>query len=238
MLKYLKPLTTASHFNSDLGVWSGVSLILTLAWWGASLYFFPAFAPIPIEAIGTFFSLLCVALVVKENLWCWPTGILGVSFLGWAFFTYGLYSTALLHLVYFLPIQFHGWWAWLQGENDTRPVSWLKPRVAAGIVLLGILLPALGWSLVIGDISTFLGQAAPIFPLWDALILWMSISAQLLMNFKKVESWILWIAIDIIAIPLYALSGMWMVSVLYGIFLVLATKGLLDWIKSEKGSRL
>jgi nicotinamide mononucleotide transporter len=238
MLRYLKPLATSTHFNKDLFQWIAVSGALTLSWWGASLYFFPDLAPIPIEAIGTFFSLLCVALVVKENLWCWPTGILGVSFLGWAFFTYGLYSTALLHLVYFLPIQFHGWWAWMQGENDTRPVTKLSNVNRIIVSVVAILIPAVAWSLVIGDISLFLGQSAPLFPFWDALILWMSISAQFLMNLKKLESWILWILIDIIAIPLYALSGMWMVSVLYGIFLVLATKGLLDWVNSEKGSRL
>lgn len=228
MLKYLTPLVS-TQFNREFIILNIISAIVTVAWWLTTATYFPEMAPIPAEIIGTFFTFTCVALVVKENLWCWPYGILGVIFLGYAFYVYGLYSTAILHLFYFLPIQFHGWWAWMQGEKDSRPLSMFKPTAFALIVVGAILLPAWGWSLIVPDVAIYLGESAPVFPFWDSLILWLSITAQILMNIKKVESWILWITVDIVAVILYAASGMWMVSALYGVFLIIATLGLIEW---------
>jgi len=69
------------------------------------------------------------------------------------------------------------------------------------------------------------------FPYIDALTTWMSIAAQLLMIAKYRESWIIWVAMDVIAIFVYYAKGLVVVSGLYVLFLILATMGGFAWYR-------
>ena len=71
-------------------------------------------------------------------------------------------------------------------------------------------------------------------PALDVLTTVMSFAAQILLVFKKFENWILWVIVDVIAIGLYWYKGVPFVSLLYVIFLVLASKGLISWYKALK----
>ena len=46
---------------------------------------------------------------------------------------------------------------------------------------------------------------------------------------RLLENWLLWIAVDIVSIGLYAAKGLWLTMVLYAVFLALAIWGLIDW---------
>ena len=63
----------------------------------------------------------------------------------------------------------------------------------------------------------------------DATTSGISVVAQYIMSWKKLESWILWITVDVLSIILFILVGAWMAAALYAVFLCLATKGLLEW---------
>jgi nicotinamide mononucleotide transporter len=43
---------------------------------------------------------------------------------------------------------------------------------------------------------------------------------------RDVESWYLWITVDIIYIPLYASQGLYLTTILHGYFLLMAIQGL------------
>jgi len=68
------------------------------------------------------------------------------------------------------------------------------------------------------------------FPYLDAFTTVMSFAANILMAHKKIECWYLWIAVDVIGIGFISQKGCF-VSLLYLIFLILATKGLFNWRK-------
>jgi len=71
-------------------------------------------------------------------------------------------------------------------------------------------------------------------PVLDALTTVMSFIAQWLLMKKKVESWALWILVDIIGIGLYWYKGVRFISLEYVLFLMMATAGLFNWIKNYK----
>ena len=48
------------------------------------------------------------------------------------------------------------------------------------------------------------------------------------------ESWVLWIAVDVIAIGLFAWKGLLVTSALYALFLVLAGVGLFEWRRKAR----
>ena len=76
--------------------------------------------------------------------------------------------------------------------------------------------------------ARYTDAAAP-FP--DATIAGLSVAAQFLQSFRRVESWVLWILVDALAIGLFAWRGLIVTAGLYGLFLVLAIAGLTEWKK-------
>jgi nicotinamide mononucleotide transporter len=71
-------------------------------------------------------------------------------------------------------------------------------------------------------------------PFVDAMTAGLSIAAQSLQSLRRVESWVLWIAVDAIAIGLFAWRELFVTSALYGLFLVLAVVGLVEWRRRAK----
>lgn len=233
--KYILPLK--SHINRDLLIWTLIGLVATSSYTLLTNAYFPEMSPITSEVIGTFLSITCVGLITKQNLWCWPFGIVGVILLGYAFFVYGLISTAILHIAFFLPMQFHGWYQWLNNADNERKITSIGIVRAGVLMILVYLIPVLIWALFIPDIAGFLGDIVPQNPIADSAIMWFSIVAQTLMNYKVLENWIFWITLNVIAIFTYFTSGMIMVAVLYMFFMFIASNGLLEWSKVYNGGK-
>ena len=75
---------------------------------------------------------------------------------------------------------------------------------------------------------------------WDALTTSISLASQWLLNRKRLESWIGWIVVDVIYIPLYVYKELYLTAALYAIFLIMAIMGLRAWYASwlEQENRL
>lgn len=179
-----------------------------------------------VELAGTLASLICVYLAIKQNIWTWFWGAIGVALFGPLFFHYLLYSDALLQILFFLPMQILGFYWWKKGKNnESIPVITLKKSSICWISL-----SIIGLSLLNGYYMYNFTDAS--FPFIDAFTTWLSVFAQTLMIKKYLESWVLWIGMDCIAIPVYFLKGIVVVSGLYVLFLILAILGYYSWHKS------
>jgi len=175
------------------------------------------------ELLGFVTGAACVYLVVRQSIWNWPIGIANVSLLGLVFLEGGLYADAALQIVY-LALQSYGWWAWLYGGRDrTRLVVTRTSRGEwGGLVAAGAAATALlTWALAVHTDSTV--------PFWDALTTAISLMATYGQCRKRLESWYLWITVDLIYIPLYAYKGLYLTGVLYVVFLSLCLLGLAAW---------
>jgi nicotinamide mononucleotide transporter len=67
----------------------------------------------------------------------------------------------------------------------------------------------------------------------DAFILVFSVLAQWLQARKRLESWLGWIAVNVIAVGVYASRGLLLFAGLYAVFLVLAVVGYRAWRRAE-----
>lgn len=183
-----------------------------------------------VELAGTVASAICVYLAVKQNIWTWFWGAIGVILFGYLFFQFQLYSDAGLQILFFLPCQAFGYYWWMKrgpNANNDLPVTTISVD-ARLLIMLGIV----GIAGINGYFMANYTDAS--FPYVDALTTWMSIAAQILMIKKIWESWVLWVSMDIIAIFVYAAKGLAVTSGLYVVFLVLATMGGIAWYKSLK----
>src|SRR3954462_142980 len=72
------------------------------------------------------------------------------------------------------------------------------------------------------------------FPWWDGAIAVASISAQILLARRCIENWALWILIELLAIPWFAIKHLPITVMLYVLFLLLSVLGLRQWMRAER----
>ncbi len=185
-----------------------------------------------IEAVAAAFGLVCVWLTVRQNIWCWPTGLIQVALYIGVFYHAKLYSDLILHVIYVI-MQVYGWYHWLHGgrERSELPVTVLSMPALLAWILIG-LAAAVPWGY---SMATYTDAAAPYA---DSFIVAMSLIAQWLMARKKLESWQFWIAVDIVAIAVYLYKELFITTGLYSVFLVLAVLGYVHWRQSIQPSGL
>ena len=53
-----------------------------------------------IESLAVLFGLLCVWFCIRQNIWCWPTGLVQVTLYIFIFYDVKLYSDLILQVVY------------------------------------------------------------------------------------------------------------------------------------------
>jgi nicotinamide mononucleotide transporter len=190
-----------------------------------------------LEFFGSLFNLLSVWFAVKNKAINWVMGVVGGFLFAFLFFQIRLYSD-FLEQIYYILSGFWGWWIWLhpKTEKEADENKQLKISKSTGLARVLSITAIACFSLIVGYFisrihifipSLFTEPAA--LPYLDALTTVMSFAAVVLMAKKKIESWYLWIMVDIIGIGLYYSKGVVFVSLLYVVFLVLATLGYLSW---------
>lgn len=177
----------------------------------------------PLEIVAVILGLACVALTVRQHNLCWPTGLGMVLLYIVIFFQAKLYSDMLLQAVY-VVLQSYGWYAWLHGGPEKTPllVSRLPPAHAWAWLVVGAL--AAGG---LGAVMHLFTDAS--FPYVDALATIASLVAQWLMGRKVLESWLVWIFVDVVSIGLYFAKELYPTAILYVVFLGMATWGWYEW---------
>ncbi len=176
-----------------------------------------------LELIAAVLGLISVALTVRQHIFCWPTGLAMVLLYIHVFYEAKLYSDMLLQVV-FVVLQIYGWYAWLHGGRDRSPLAVTRLRPLHGVCWL--VAGAVGTSLLGSAMSAWTDAS---YPFLDAGITVASLIAQWLMARKFLESWLVWIAVDIASIGLFSVKSLYPTLVLYCIFLVMAVWGWWSW---------
>lgn len=176
-----------------------------------------------VEWIAALLGVVNVVLVVRRSIWNYPFGLAMVTLYFFVFWDAKLYSDALLQ-IFFVVINLYGWWNWSRADkvDDGVAVELMGSRARA-LWLGGTIAAVLVWGTLM---ARYTDAAAP-FP--DATVAGISVAAQLLQSMRRVESWVLWIAVDVLAISLFASRGLYPTTALYALFLVLAVVGLIQW---------
>jgi nicotinamide mononucleotide transporter len=192
-----------------------------------------------VELLGTIFNLVAVWLSAKEKISSWWLGIIGVILFFILFYQINLYADMTLQVFFFFT-NCIGWYQWSnpptgkENDNNELIISVLQNKtrvlISVGIIVSTALLGYFFLHIHEYFPSYFPQPAA--FPYTDSFIMAGSIAAQLLLMSKKLESWILWIIVDVMAIFVYEQKEIYLTSVLYFIFLIIAYKGFSEWKKA------
>lgn len=181
-----------------------------------------------LEWAAIFSGIASVWFSKKENIWVYPTGLVGTILYIYLSIQGDLYGEAAVNFYYTIMSLF-GWWNWLRKDSHQNKIvkisfsskqEW-KQQLTFFVLLFLTIFLALTYIQ-----NAFAPEAIP----WaDALASASAFTGMWLMTKKKVESWIWWIITNIASIPLYFVKGFAPSSLYYSILFVLAIFGLQEW---------
>jgi nicotinamide mononucleotide transporter len=176
-----------------------------------------------LEQAGVLFGVAYVVLAIRENVLCWPAGLLNAGLFLVVFFHARLYGAAGLQLVY-LALSLYGWRQWLRGgELQGRlrvthtPLRWALALSAFAVVA------TLALGLYLGR------QTDEALPFPDAATTAASLAAQWMTTRKWLENWLVWIVVNVAYVAIYLSQRLYPTAGLYLVFLVMAVFGYREW---------
>lgn len=163
-----------------------------------------------------------VVLAGRNSIHTWWVGSIGCVLFARLFFDAQLYAEVTLQF-FLLATSLLGWWRWRR--HTPAPAS----DLAAGEAWKLWLAAGLGVACALAYGSLLAARTDAYAPIPDALVLMFSVIAQVLLMRRRVESWWFWIAVNAIAVPLFASRGLVLTSVLYAGYLLNAVLALRHW---------
>lgn len=178
----------------------------------------------PLEIVAVIVSIAGVWLTTLRKPLCWPVGLVSVILYAKVFFDAKLYSDLLLQGFFALMIAY-GWHRWRQGAAEAGGVVSVG-RASRRDWLIGIVAGGVGTVLLGYVMARFTDAAVP----WlDAGLTSFSLVAQYWTARRWIETWWLWIVVDLIYTGLFLYKELYLTGVLYALFVGLAVRGLLSW---------
>lgn len=187
-----------------------------------------------LEWVAAGLGLINITLLVFRSQWNFAFAILSVALYVLIFFESRLYAESGLQ-VFFILANVWGWTLWhkaaRQGTSDARvDVRWLDWNSrAVWLVVTAAISLNLGWLM-----HRYTNAAMPFA---DSAIAGASVAAQILLGYRRIENWVIWIAVDVAAVLLYINRGLYPTAGLYGGMLVMSLFGLKEWIEAERRQR-
>ena len=188
-------------------------------------------------------GVLCVVLVAKGSIWNYLFGLVNVSLYAYISYKASLYGDAALNALYYLPMQFIGWWQWRRrgaamsaaeaGDSGVqvkaRRFTWKQRTIlflgcAVAVVAVGFLLKH------VGDPQPFKDSTTTV----------LSIVAQALMALAFMEQWILWIITNIVSVIMWCVcvsrgeAHAGVMVIMWAFYLMNSINGLRVWMRLSK----
>lgn len=179
-----------------------------------------------VELFGVILSLIYLYLSIRQKISLWIFGFLSSAFYIVVFFQTKFYADMSLQF-YYLIISVYGWINWKRGKNRSEselPVGKLSKKWLIRISIATVL-TYISYYLILKYLTD------STIPASDSLVGALSVIATWMLAKKLIENWLVWIAADGLCIGLYVYKGLYLTSVLFLIYTVMAYVGYINWKK-------
>ena len=176
------------------------------------------------EITGFITGIAGVWLTVRQNIWCFPVGLINVGISLFLFIDEKLYSDAVQQAFYIVLLSY-GWYMWINGvrKSDFQVTS-LDQKSISMYVLITVCIAAF-----MGSLFHYYTDAD--VPYLDASATALSFVAQYLIAKKKIENWFIWVIVNLMYIGIYFYKELYLYAALSGVYLILAINGWYSWKK-------
>jgi nicotinamide mononucleotide transporter len=179
------------------------------------------------EITAAVLAVLYLLLAIRQQLTCWVAAFVSSCLYVWVLFGARLYMSSLLN-VFYAAMAVYGARQWTRGLNGRalEVTSWPVSRHVVG------LLAVLAMSVVS---SQFLRRFTPAaLPFLDSMEMWGSVFATFLVARKVYENWYWWLVIDSLSLCLYFIRGLYLTTLLFGLYLPMIVAGMREWRRSSQ----
>lgn len=186
-----------------------------------------------IETVAVITGLLSIWFSYRINILVYPIGMISLALYVFIFTKNGLYANAVINFLYF-AISIFGWWNWKRtndkslksnGKDESKlKVKFLdrkEKRITILIFCVSIFLINL---FTPNELSVRFDYATSVAGL----------IAMVLTSMKKVDNWTYYLIADIILIPLCIYNGLYLTSIQYVAYTILAIMGLRNWSREAR----
>ena len=184
------------------------------------------------EVLGNVFGLLSALGGMRRKVWAWPIGILGNAllltvFLGSVFGNPN--SVDLLgqagRQIMFIATSVYGWVRWRQAKHEDGTA--VEPVWASWGTRALLLVVLVGGTAALTPLFRALGSYEPVWA--DAWIFMGSLLATFGMAKGWVEFWLIWVAVDIVGVPLLWSAGYYASALMYVFYGAFTLTGFFVW---------
>ena len=182
------------------------------------------------DFLGNLLALATVILALKRWVIAWPVQMLGSVLLLIASLDVHLAGNAARQCVIIISALW-GWMTWRRNKarEGTITVSWATNRQRL-VMLAAMIIGTGGFGAVLKATNASFYPGAPWWMvLADAWIFVGSLLAMYAQARRFVEFWFVWLAVDLVGIPLAVHSGLYFSGIVYGVFFVMVIIGIKDW---------
>lgn len=188
-------------------------------------------------------GVLCVVLVAKGSIWNYIFGLVNVSLYAYISYKAALYGDAALNALYYVPMQFIGWWQWRkrgaavsEAEADgngvqvkARRFTWMQRAFLAVGCIVAVI--------AVGFVLKHFGDPQPFK---DSTTTVLSIVAQALMALAFMEQWALWIITNVVSVVMWSIcvtrgeAHAGVMVIMWVFYLLNSINGLRVWLKLSR----
>lgn len=179
------------------------------------------------ELVSTFLGIVSVALLARGDGRGWPVGGLWALLCGVVYWLENIQGQAALQ-VYFLVAQLIGWRRWAKGtEPDLRRGARLMTRKERALTIAA-------WLVATVCLAALLKKGGSKFVELDAFTTIGSLLGQALIVAGFAESWLAYLAVDVLLIGLSVQAELWPYVAMYLVYCALAWQGWRGWTRDAR----
>lgn len=184
------------------------------------------------EVLGNVFGLLSALGGMRRKVWAWPVGIIGNALLFTVFLGAVFHTPNPVNLlgqagrqVMFIIVSVYGWYRWTR--RDGAAATTITPHWASGRTRVLLVVAMVGGTAALTPLFQALGSYEPVWS--DAWIFVGSLLATYGMAKGWVEFWLIWVAVDVVGVPLLFSAGYYASGLMYVFYGAFTLWGFFVW---------
>jgi nicotinamide mononucleotide transporter len=175
------------------------------------------------DLVGNICALATVWLALRRTIWTWPVQLIGSVLLFVASVEAHITGNALKQAM-FGVLAAWGWIRWTRGIREGKALDVRPGTARERVVLIAVMVVATALVAVFFTLTGWSWAPVP-----DAYIFVGSAIATYAQGRALIDFWWIWIAVDLVGVPLAFNSHLYVSAVVYGIFFVMVLLGIREW---------
>lgn len=191
------------------------------------------------EVLGNIFGLASALGGMRRKVWAWPAGIAGNLLLLTVFLgnVFGSATPATLwgqagRQAMFIIVAVYGWQRWQQSRRAAGSPTAIAPTWASARTRVALVLALVAGTAALTPLFDSLGSYPPVWA--DAWTFTGSLLATYGMARGWTEFWLVWVAVDIVGVPLLFSAGYFASAFMYLFYGFFTLAGFIVWWRASR----